>query len=647
MTGPARRTRMTCEAGRAVRPIVTLSCVALVLLLELGLAPTQAVASAVFGPSAAPASVMIAPGRADATPPASVQGQAAARRSGTVESDPGQTSPPEPGGSATGTVSPSVRPTSTADTPTPPVTTASTVPTPSDTGGPSSSTEPAAQPTSIIRPETPAIRSTQSVSGHSLLIALLVLALAGLTLLRLTRRHPAATPTSAAASTSAATPTAASTSAATMAVPTAAAPQNGRHHAPAPDGNGVSEALLLMISAGEALIDSGYDVNSVRSSLHDIATVNGLQDAEIIALPTALFVSAETDGELSTGAVGAGHQPLRLHQIEELDEVVGLARRGETTPREAREAVLELRRLAPPYTNAQQLMGQMLSSIALAVLLGGSWLGVGIAALLGGLVGMLLLASTRAERQFRVLFTVAATFSVATAVFLLARAGLDIGILPTLVAPLVTLLPGALLTTSVLELATGQMIAGAARLAAGAMQLLLLSLGIITAAALVGIPAIELSEARVGLGPVAPWIAVGVFGVGIVLGQCARATSLGWILLVLYVAYGAQVLGDALFGGVLSAFIGAAVMTPVAVLVSRQPSGPPTLVSFMPAFWLLVPGALGLVGVTTILDGDTYGLRTLTTTTTTMVAIALGVLVGLAFTTAGRTVASRRAEPTA
>ncbi len=62
----------------------------------------------------------------------------------------------------------------------------------------------------------------------------------------------------------------------------------------------------------------------------------------------------------------------------------------------------------------------------------------------------------------------------------------------------------------------------------------------------------------------------------------------------------------------------------------------------MPAFWLLVPGALGLVGVTTILDGDTYGLRTLTTTTTTMVAIALGVLVGLAFSRTGRTIRSLR-----
>ena len=65
---------------------------------------------------------------------------------------------------------------------------------------------------------------------------------------------------------------------------------------------------------------------------------------------------------------------------------------------------------------------------------------------------------------------------------------------------------------------------------------------------------------------------------------------------VLYVAYGAQVLGDVLFDGVLSALVGAAAMTPVAVIIARHRTGPPALVSFLPAFWLLVPGALGLIG---------------------------------------------------
>ncbi|MET0862391.1 MAG: hypothetical protein ABW091_15340, partial [Microbacterium sp.] len=89
---------------------------------------------------------------------------------------------------------------------------------------------------------------------------------------------------------------------------------------------------------------------------------------------------------------------------------------------------------------------------------------------------------------------------------------------------------------------------------------------------------------------------------------------------------------DVLFDGVLSALVGAAVMTPVAVVVARQRTGPPALVSFLPAFWLLVPGALGLVGVASVLEGDLTGTRTIVTTIATMMAIALGVLLGFAVT---------------
>jgi uncharacterized membrane protein YjjB (DUF3815 family) len=71
-------------------------------------------------------------------------------------------------------------------------------------------------------------------------------------------------------------------------------------------------------------------------------------------------------------------------------------------------------------------------------------------------------------------------------------------------------------------------------------------------------------------------------------------------------------------------------MTPVAVFVARQRTGPPALVSFLPAFWLLVPGALGLIGVANVLEGDLGATSTIITTVATMLAIALGVLLGLA-----------------
>lgn len=255
---------------------------------------------------------------------------------------------------------------------------------------------------------------------------------------------------------------------------------------------------------------------------------------------------------------------------------------------------------------------------------------------LGLLVGVVEVAVRRFAPSFGVFLPVAAAFGVALAVFLLVDVLPELSVTTPLIAPLVIFLPGALLTTAVIELSTGQMISGSGRLSAGVMRLVLLAAGIVGAAAVAGVPTVSVTQLAADPVPAwAPWIGVVLFGVGVVVHECARPRSAAWIILVLYVAYAAQVLsglllGGLVLGGVLSAFVGALVMTPVAVWAARHPSGPPALVSFMPAFWLLVPGALGLLGITKYLGEDrVYGAASLTTAGATMVAIALGVLLGL------------------
>lgn len=294
-----------------------------------------------------------------------------------------------------------------------------------------------------------------------------------------------------------------------------------------------------------------------------------------------------------------------------------------------RRRLESIRMLPPPFSRLQRIGAYALLSAALSVLLGSSWPGVGLAAVLGVGVGALLLATETLGPVHRALVVVGASLGVSIIVLVVART-FDPGVLPAAVAPLIMLLPGGQLTIGVVELATGDIISGAARVAAGAMRLLLLSTGIVAAAALVGVPSI--TETAWPLGPFVPWIAVAAFGLGISVYQCARAGSIGWIMVVLYVAYGAQVIGDLFFNGVLSALVGAAAMTPMAVIVARQRTGPPALVSFLPAFWMLVPGALGLVGVASLLEGVSSGLGTVVTMIATMVSIALGVLLGLAVT---------------
>ncbi|EPR75764.1 Rhs element Vgr protein [Leifsonia rubra CMS 76R] len=512
--------------------------------------------------------------------------------------NPAEVSTPEPVPtvSPTPTLTPTPSPT---QTPTP---TETVIPSPVPTPTPVPSETPVEQDTGEVTPlpAVPPSFATSNVSLTTLVIAISVLAASLIVLWLMLRRRP-----NAASSASAAVP--ATTSATAAAV-----------------------VLDSMANTGAAMIDSGYPVSMVRSAVKDIAAANGYPSAEVVVFPTALFVSLNDESATLTRAVSAGRRSYLLHQVDVIDRVVKVGRLRAGSSAWVTRQLAKVGGLAAPFTSGPRVFGYALTSGAIAVLLGASWLGILVAAILGAGVGTLLLLGERLAPSYNALVIVGAALGSSVIVLLVARAASDPGVLPSLVAPLVILLPGGLLTTAVIELATGHIMSGSARAAAGAMRLLLLAVGILSAGALVGVPRVELDVASEPLGPLAPWIAVALFGVGITIYQCARPASIPWILLVLYVAYGAQVIGDVLFGGVLSALIGAIAMTPVAVVVARHRNGPPAIVSFLPAFWILVPGALGLVGVTEVLGGDSGAGATLVTTLGTMIAIALGVLIGLA-----------------
>ena len=70
-------------------------------------------------------------------------------------------------------------------------------------------------------------------------------------------------------------------------------------------------------------------------------------------------------------------------------------------------------------------------------------------------------------------------------------------------------------------------------------------------------------------------------------------------------------------------------MTPMAYLVGRHPPAMPARASFLPGFWLLVPGALGLIGLTELAgDADAAGTNDLIATVSSIFAVAIGVLCG-------------------
>ena len=193
-----------------------------------------------------------------------------------------------------------------------------------------------------------------------------------------------------------------------------------------------------------------------------------------------------------------------------------------------------------------------------------------------------------------------------------------------------------MLTTATVELASGEMIAGASRLVFGSVQMLLLAFGIVAGVELAGLPRESVggdTETNL-LGWWAPWLGVVVFGIAAFVYFSAPAGALPWLMAVLAAAWLGQVLGGALVGDDVSAFFGALAMTPVALAIGRF-GGPPPQVTFLPAFWLLVPGAIGLIGVTEVVGNPAEaGLEALVAPLGSIISIALGVLGGISLSRA-------------
>jgi uncharacterized membrane protein YjjP (DUF1212 family) len=382
----------------------------------------------------------------------------------------------------------------------------------------------------------------------------------------------------------------------------------------------------FLVGLAEAMIAADESVDAIYEQLERTAHAYGLTDVDFVVLPTLILVQTEGDSGGRVTVRSRDVDSFHFHQIAQLYRLLNQAERAAIEPEAGIERLAEIRAMQPRFGWVVRTLGHAILAAGLSLLLIPTPQGVLVAFGLGLFVGLAKLVPSRALQL--VLPTLSA-FVCAIVVYLLAQ---YIGIgdpLRLLIAPLATFLPGAALTTATVELASRQMIAGASRLVTGLMQLALLAVGILAAGAVVGVGG-ENYEA-IDTITLVPWwfelVGVLLFAAGIFLYLSVPAWTFAWVVLVLLVAFGVQSLTVDLAGATFSAFFGALVMTPLVLWISKQDYGAPSQITFLPAFWLLVPGASGLIGLTEAAD---VGLSGLGSALTTVLAIALGVLIGTA-----------------
>src|ERR1700722_16745157 len=203
------------------------------------------------------------------------------------------------------------------------------------------------------------------------------------------------------------------------------------------------------------------------------------------------------------------------------------------------------------------------------------------------------------------------------------------------------LIPGDLLCAATAEIAVGEFTPGAVRLGQAAVTLVQLAAGVMIAAELTGAGLRALSQPAAPAHSLPDWlIAVAwlPFTVGLALTFNARMRDVPWMLLLVYLAWGAQelVLAHSLVvpqegetGATAAVFVAATILLLAAGVLEQFRGLPPRGVTILAGFFALTVGAVALRGLTALAGSpQVQGFNDIRDATSESVALTLGLIAG-------------------
>lgn len=382
-----------------------------------------------------------------------------------------------------------------------------------------------------------------------------------------------------------------------------------------------------MIGAlGPALLSSSQATSDVEETLERVARTYQRPDLRIFVLPTLVIVEDPAMTPSHTAIYPAGRTPLRLDQAGSVDHVVRHAAAHQDDPGAVVAEIERIEDRPPRFGPALTIVGHTLLTLGFGLVLNPTVPALPVYVVLGAVVGGIVTFGARMP-TLSLILPVFTAFIVTLLTSFAADAFVHDNVLRLVAPALVSFLPGLTLTIAAVELTSGQVMAGASRLVYGVARLGLLAFGVFAAIVVCGRPA-EVDVHAFQLGAWAPWAGILLVSVGYYFFSAAPRRSLVWILYALVVAYSAQLIGNLLLGAELSGLVGAALAVPAISLAARLRAAPPAAIMLTCAYWLLVPGAMGFIGLSEAAAGASGATNTILQTFGSLIAIATGMLIG-------------------
>ena len=380
----------------------------------------------------------------------------------------------------------------------------------------------------------------------------------------------------------------------------------------------------------------GTTAQRLEGAVEGVAQRLGL-DCEVWSNPTGIILSladpvrGQQNGITRVIRLEPGEQ--NLGRLAATDAIAEDVLAGKLDPAAGHAALLALDR--PPRRRAQVLatLSFGLSASAVAGLLGPSLANVATAGAIGLVIGLLYTASAGRPRLTEALEAIAAL--VATLLAAAVASFVEpISLKTVIVASLIVLMPGLMLTNAVSELSSQQLVSGTARFAGAMMILLKLTFGTVAAMQVVRLLGwVPVEAAPVPLGPLAEAAALLVAAYAFAVLFRASARDYPLVMMSVLLGYGLTRFGGEVLGLASGSFAGGAFIAGMGIAAvsnayGRWANRPGALIR-VPGIILLVPGSVGFRSLNFVMERDVFlGLDTAFVLVSVLVAIVAGLLFG-------------------
>lgn len=379
----------------------------------------------------------------------------------------------------------------------------------------------------------------------------------------------------------------------------------------------------LVAEVGRAQLSASVNVIETQEAMRHVAIARGVHEPEVGVFPTFVVYQDRQDGQSRNLIVTP--DSLDAAQTIAISECVDQAADPDVP------ATVVLTRIKAVLSEKTPIgwhwCGYPIAAAGFSLMLGADGWNVLAVVLIASIsVGILQLVKDRRNyvlTQLGIAFTASLIATLATKEFP------QISSLLVALASVALLIPSALIIKAAQELAGGDMVSGSSRMVYAIVQLLLLAVAIVVGHATVrGLGA--------GFGKQLPAPSLGTTAVAaivFVLGIAIYTRTPRRYVPALMLVLAATFIGEQLFASManeeVGLGVGAAAGLSCAMWLQRRNwlAGPPTQVTFVPAFWTLLPGALVISAIVAEISGrePTTAFSSLFLS---MVAILVGCLVG-------------------